>query len=44
MAWLTKRGEMFHLGFRYSGRVFRTSLKTADKRIAAILQVADGLI
>ena len=34
MAWLTKRGNVFHLGFRYSGRVFRTSLKTTDRRTA----------
>lgn len=34
MAWLIKRGNVFHLGFRYSGRVFRTLLKTTDRRTA----------
>lgn len=34
MAWLTKRGNVFHLGFRYSGRIFRTSLRTTNRRIA----------
>ncbi|MDA0808490.1 MAG: hypothetical protein O2945_17900 [Planctomycetota bacterium] len=34
MAWLTKRGNVFHLGFRYSGRIFRTSLRTTNQRIA----------
>lgn len=34
MAWLTKRGNVFHLGFRYSGEIFRTSLRTANQRIA----------
>ena len=34
MAWLTKRGKVFHLGFRYSGRIFRTSLGTTNQRIA----------
>jgi len=32
MAWLTKRGDIFYLGLRFPRRVFRTSLKTADKR------------
>ena len=34
MAWLTKRGNVFHLGFRYSGRIFRASLRTTNQRIA----------
>ncbi len=34
MAWLIKRGTVFHLGFRYSGKVFRTSLKTVNQRAA----------
>ena len=34
MAWLTRRGDVFHLGFRYSGRIFRTSLKTTERRVA----------
>jgi len=34
MAWITKRGQVFHLGFRYSGEVFRNSLKTTDEREA----------
>jgi integrase len=34
MAWLTKRGNVFHLGFRYSGRIFRASLRTTNLRIA----------
>ena len=34
MAWLTRRGNVFHLGFRYSGKIFRTSLRTTNERIA----------
>lgn len=45
MAWLSKRGKVFHLGFRYSGVVFRTSLKTADKRTAdaAVARVDENI-
>ncbi|MBI1310944.1 tyrosine-type recombinase/integrase [bacterium] len=45
MAWLTKRGNVFHLGFRYSGRIFRTSLKTADRRTAnaAVARVDENI-
>lgn len=45
MAWLTKRGRVFHLGFRYSGRTFRTSLKTTERRIAnaAVSRVDENL-
>lgn len=45
MAWLTKRGNVFHLGFRYSGRIFRTSLKTTEQRVAnaAVNRVDENL-
>ncbi|MFT5323264.1 MAG: hypothetical protein ACI8P0_001112 [Planctomycetaceae bacterium] len=45
MAWLTKRGNVFHLGFRYSGRIFRTSLKTTEQRVAnaAVSRVDENL-
>ncbi|MFT4559990.1 MAG: integrase [Planctomycetaceae bacterium] len=45
MAWLTKRGNVFHLGFRYSGRIFRTSLKTTERRVAnaAVCRVDENL-
>ena len=45
MAWLTKRGNVFHLGFRYSDRVFRTSLKTTERRVAnaAVSRVDENL-
>ena len=45
MAWLTQRGQVFHLGFRYSGRVFHASLKTADQRVtsAAVSRVDENL-
>jgi len=45
MAWLTRRGNVFHLGFRYSERVFRVSLKTADQRVAsaAVSRVDENL-
>ena len=45
MAWLTKRGNVFHLGFRYSDRIFRTSLKTTERRVAnaAVSRVDENL-
>jgi integrase len=45
MAWHTKRGDVFHLGFRYSGKVFRRSLKTTDQRaaIAAVARVDENI-
>lgn len=45
MAWLTKRGDVFHLGFRYGGKVFRTSLKTGGQRTAnaAVARVDENI-
>ena len=45
MAWLPQRGNVFHLGFRHSERVFRVSLKTADQRAAsaAVSRVDENL-
>lgn len=45
MAWLAKRGDVFHLGFRYSGEIFRTSLRTTDQTTAkaAVSRVDENL-